>query len=142
MTIVLGKVSFPLNYKKLSLFNFCNADYYEYLISLQEGGIVVDRRVNIQSLGDISDVDRGIETSKRELRMMLLSVKGDQKTVFCGLINEMKVNSVAFVSGAAGTGKSYVLRMLERYYRINGYKVTGNRSYINDIIMLIFLSGF
>lgn len=97
------------------------------MISLKDG-IEPDRRINIQSLGDISEVDRGITTSKRELIMMLSSVKGDQKAVYYGLINEMKVNSVAFVSGAAGTGKSYVLRMLERYYRINGTKVISDRS--------------
>ncbi|KAG2193339.1 hypothetical protein INT47_003721 [Mucor saturninus] len=36
---------------------------------------------------------------------------------------KIKINSAAFVSGAAGTGKSFVLRMLQRYFRLKGYKL-------------------
>lgn len=87
----------------------------------------MNRKVNIQSVDDISDLDRGLETTKVELRMMLSSSKGDQKSVYHSLIYEMQVNSVAFVSGAAGTGKSYILRMLERYYKLKGYKVINKK---------------
>ncbi|KAG2191493.1 hypothetical protein INT47_013068 [Mucor saturninus] len=73
-------------------------DYYEYLINLEEGGIEVHRRLNIQSVNDVVDAERA-----------------------CMLV--LRNNSTVFVSGAAGTGKSYVLRMLERHYEMKGYKV-------------------
>jgi len=50
----------------------------------------------------------------------------DQQSIFRQIVNETKVNSVAFVSGAAGTGKSFVLKMLERYFKVQGYKVRNN----------------
>lgn len=109
------------------------------MISLDEGGIEVHRRVNIQSLDDVSDFDRGLETSKNELRVMLSSANGNQKGVYKSLINEMRINSVAFVSGAAGTGKSYILRMLERYYKLNGYKVIHRKKYSIEYLKLMVI---
>ena len=54
---------------------------------------------------------------------MLNSGNIPQKEIFQGVIDELKTNTTAFVSGAAGTGKSYLLRMLERHYKIQGFKV-------------------
>lgn len=55
---------------------------------------------------------------------MLRSANPDQQSVFRQVKNELEINSIAFVSGAAGTGKSYILRMFERYYyRLKGFKV-------------------
>ena len=99
------------------------SNYYEHLINLQEGGIQVNRHVNIESLDDINDQIRGIEVCKEELKLMLSTANSDQKSIYDQLLEEMKINSVAFVSGAAGTGKSFILRMLERHYKIEGYKV-------------------
>lgn len=92
-------------------------------IGVDNGGIDVRRRVNIESLDDVVDVQRGLDASRSELNVMLSCANRDQKSIYQQLIKEMKVNSAAFVSGAAGTGKSYILRMLERYYTIQGYKV-------------------
>lgn len=112
------------SYKSLIIFQ--TLDYYEYLINLPEGGIEVHRRVNIQSLNDVADVERGLETCRGELIAMLTSANNSQRSVYKQIIYELRTNSTAFVSGAAGTGKSFVLRMLERHYRLKGYKVSKN----------------
>ncbi|CEP09614.1 hypothetical protein [Parasitella parasitica] len=101
-------------------------DYYEHLISIpvEEGGIEPSPgRTNVQTIDDIIDLDRGETVTKQELKIMLNNANNDQKSIYNQIKNEMEVNSAVFVSGAAGTGKSYVLRMLERYYRLKGYKV-------------------
>ncbi|KAG1490493.1 hypothetical protein G6F54_010682 [Rhizopus delemar] len=79
-------------------------DYYEHL--LNEGSIESHRRVNIESLHDIVDAERGLE-----------------KCIFSQITTELELNSTVVVSGAAGTGKSYLLRMLERYYKLQNCKV-------------------
>lgn len=89
------------------------------MINLQEGGIEVHRSVNIQSLDNVVDVERGLETCRDELIVML-------KSVYRQVIYELRNNSTTFVSGSAGTGKSYVLRMLKRHYKLKGYKVSIN----------------
>ncbi|CEP19538.1 hypothetical protein [Parasitella parasitica] len=38
----------------------------------------------------------------------------------------MEHDSATFISGAAGTGKSFVLGMLERHYRLKGFKMAPN----------------
>lgn len=53
---------------------------------------------------------------------MLNSANASQKEIFQGVIDELTTNTTAFVSGAAGTGKSYLLKMLERHYKIQGFK--------------------
>lgn len=93
------------------------------MIQLPEGGITVHRRINIQSLNDVADVERGLEVCQEELIVMLKSANDNQKSVYKHIIYELVTNSTAFLSGAAGTGKSFVLRMLERHYRLKGYKV-------------------
>ena len=54
---------------------------------------------------------------------MLNSGNISQKEIFQGVIDKLKTNTTAFVSGAAGIGKSYLLKMLERHYKIQGIKV-------------------
>ncbi|EIE78840.1 hypothetical protein RO3G_03545 [Rhizopus delemar RA 99-880] len=46
-----------------------------------------------------------------------------QKCIFSQITTELELNSTVVVSGAAGTGKSYLLRMLERYYKLQNCKV-------------------
>lgn len=46
-----------------------------------------------------------------------------QKSIFAQITTELELNSTVVVSGAAGTGKSFVLRMLERHYKLEGFKV-------------------
>lgn len=106
--------------------NIQNIDYYEYLINLPEGGIEVHRRVNINSLDDVVDIERGLDTCREELIAMLNSANKSQRSIYKQIIYELRTNSTAFVSGAAGTGKSFVLRMFERHYRLKGYKVSIN----------------
>jgi hypothetical protein len=78
------------------------------------------------------------------LKTMLDNCFPSQRKVFRGIINEMKFNSVSFVSGAAGTGKSYLLKMLGRFYCCYGYRVinlapTGVTAYnISGETILIF----
>ena len=79
--------------------------------------------MNIQSVANVSDVERGLEVARDELKVLLGTANGDQKAIYRQVKNELKINSCAFVSGAAGTGKSYLLRMIERYYRLKGYKI-------------------
>lgn len=55
-----------------------------------------------------------------------------QKSIFSQIITELELNSTVIVSGATGTGKSYVLRMLERHYKPQQYKVT----ILKDIILM------
>lgn len=88
-----------------------------------QGGITFDRRVNIQSLNDITDAERGIDVAKQELDLLIACATSDQKSVYNQIIYEMKTNSVTFLCGAAGSGKSFLLKMFERHYKINGYKV-------------------
>lgn len=100
------------------------------MINLTEGGIPVYREVNIQSLNDVADIERGLQVCKDELKVMMSTAEEDQKSIYHQLIREMKTNSASFVSGAAGTGKSYILRMLERYYKVKGYKVKKKINYV------------
>ncbi|KAG1538640.1 hypothetical protein G6F51_009647 [Rhizopus arrhizus] len=86
-------------------------DYFEHLVFIgpENGGISVSRSYNISNLSDVSDFERGPEIARSELNV---------------IINvELANNSVTFVSGAAGTGKSYLLKMFERHYKIEGYKI-------------------
>lgn len=82
------------------------------------------RRMNIQSVNDVVDAERGMHACREELIAMLKSANTSQKSVYKQTIYELRNNSTVFVSGAAGTGKSYVLRMLERHYKLKGYKVS------------------
>ena len=100
-------------------------DYFEYLVSIpvEQGGISLeDRPTNIQNLEDVRDSERGLEATQVELEVMLDSANVSQKEICQGVIDELKTNTTAFVSGAAGTGKSYLLKMLERHYKIQGFK--------------------
>lgn len=122
----LGEVSnFIYSTRIVSLTCF-NLDFYEHLINLPVGGITPHRRVNVNSVDDVSEAERGLDTSRAELMVMLNNANASQKSVYTQVIRDFRTNSVAFVSGAAGTGKSYVLRMFERHYRLKGYKVTFN----------------
>lgn len=60
---------------------------------------------------------------REELDMMHTMTNQSQRSIFEQIISELELNSTAIVSGAAGTGKSFILRMLERHYRLQGYKV-------------------
>lgn len=103
---------------------FLCIDYYEYLINLEEGGIEIHRMVNVQSLNDVVDAERGLDVARAELISMLESANISQKSIYKQTIYELRNNTTVFVSGAAGTGKSYVLRMLERHYKLKGFKVS------------------
>ena len=74
-------------------------------------------------MDDIADVERGLDVCRDELSMMLSMANQSQKSIFEQVTFELELNSTAIVSGAAGTGKSFVLRMLERHYRLQDYKV-------------------
>jgi Mrp family chromosome partitioning ATPase len=100
---------------------------------LNEGGIEVHCRVNVNSLEDVTDAERGLDAARDELKIMLKSANTTQKNIYSQLIREMRTNSVSFVSGAAGTGKSFLLRMYERHYRLKGYKVT-EKHYLRNAI--------
>ena len=65
----------------------------------------------------------GLRATQVELEVMLNSANAFQKEIFQNVIDELTTNTTAFLSGAAGTGKSYLLRMLERHYKIQGFKV-------------------
>ncbi|CEP13923.1 hypothetical protein [Parasitella parasitica] len=54
---------------------------------------------------------------------MYSNANDSQKSIFNRVNIELINNSVTFVSGAAGTGKSYLLKMFERHYKIEGYKI-------------------
>lgn len=69
---------------------------------------------------------------------MLRSANDDQKSVYKQVKREMEHNSATFISGAAGTGKSFVLRILERHYRLKGYKVTTLLALSNSIYVHVF----
>ncbi|CEP08663.1 hypothetical protein, partial, partial [Parasitella parasitica] len=124
--VVTKKAIFNTTFQKAKG-NFASwKDYYEYLITLplEEGGIEPSTsRVNVSSIDDILDLDRGDKVTKMELKLMLRNANEDQKSIYNHVKNELEINSAAFISGAAGVGKSYVLRMFERYYRLKGYKV-------------------
>lgn len=95
-------------------------EYYTYLVD--QNAIPV-RDPNVSSLNDVSDTERGIEVAKIELDLMFQQSFPSQKKIFYRVIRDLKLNSCAFVSGAAGTGKSFLLKMFERHYRIQGYHV-------------------
>ncbi|KAG1439175.1 hypothetical protein G6F55_013793 [Rhizopus delemar] len=54
---------------------------------------------------------------------MYENANSSQKRIFNRINIELANNSATFVSGAAGTGKSYLLKMLEKHYKIEGYKI-------------------
>lgn len=87
------------------------------------GTIAVSRSYNINNLSDVNDFERGPEVARSELDIMLGNANDYQKSAFARVNIELTNNSIVFVSGAAGTGKSYLLRMFERHYRLEGYKV-------------------
>jgi hypothetical protein len=124
--VVTKKVIYDTTFEKAKGSYHTWKDYYEYLISLplEEGGIEpATSRSNISTINDINDIDRGEKITRSELKIMLKNSNSDQKSIYNQIKHELEVNSVAFVSGAAGTGKSYILRMFERYYRLKGFKV-------------------
>lgn len=139
--VVLKKAIFNTTFEESKNIYHSWKDYYEYLISLplEEGGIPVYSRANVTRLDDIAEFNRGPHITKQELELMVAAANIDQKSIYNQIKYEMKNNSTAFISGAAGTGKSYVLRMLERYYRLCGFKV---RSYLlkNTLLYLTFLN--
>lgn len=101
-------------------------DYFEHLVFIgpENGGISVSRSYNISNLSDVSDFERGPEIARYELNVMYENANSSQKRIFNRINIELANNSATFVSGAAGTGKSYLLKMLEKHYKIEGYKVT------------------
>ncbi|CEP08961.1 hypothetical protein, partial, partial [Parasitella parasitica] len=100
-------------------------DYFEHLVSLgsENGGISIERSYNINNLSDVGDFERGPEATQAELDVMYANANESQKSIFDRVKIELIVNSVTFVSGAAGTGKSYLLKMFERHYKLEGYKI-------------------
>jgi len=77
-------------------------------------------------MSDIADFERGKDVCEQELKIMYSNANDDQKSIFHHVIHELQLNSVTFISGAAGTGKSFVLRMLERFYKRVDFKVSSN----------------
>lgn len=104
---------------------FLYLDYFEYLVYLgpENGGISVSRSYNIQNLSDVNDSERGPRVAQSELDVVYSNANDSQKSIFNRVNIELTTNSIAFVSGAAGTGKSYLLKMFERHYKLEGYKV-------------------
>ncbi|KAG1023847.1 hypothetical protein G6F43_014189 [Rhizopus delemar] len=105
--VVLKKAVFGITFEELRSGFISWKDYYEHLINLgvENGGIEVHRRVNIQTVDDVVDDERGLQVSQDELIVMFKAANTDQKSIFKQLVREMRTNSAAFVSGAAGTGK-------------------------------------
>lgn len=125
--IVFKKVIFKTTYHNAKGAHPTWKDYYEYLIRIpvEEGGIEpATARANISKIDDILDLDRGAKITKKELKIMLDNANKDQTNVYNYIKYELVTNSAVFVSGAAGTGKSYILRMFERYFRLKGFKVS------------------
>lgn len=87
------------------------------------GGILINRSYNISNLSDVNDFERGIDVTQSELNIMYSNANATQKSIFDRVNVELAHNTVTFVSGAAGTGKSYLLKMFERHYKLDGYKV-------------------
>lgn len=75
-------------------------------------------------MDDVADIERGLDACRDELAVMHGMANRSQKSIFAQITTELELNSTAVVSGAAGTGKSFVLRMLERHYKLEGFKVT------------------
>lgn len=124
--IVTKKAIFNTTFEEAKGMYHTWKDYYSHLISIpvEEGGIPVHDRVNnIRSVDDVSETNRGDAVTKQELKILYRKANVDQKSIYAMIKSELVVNSTSFVSGAAGTGKSFVLRMLERYYRLKGFKV-------------------
>lgn len=74
-------------------------------------------------MSDVRDSERGQDATQSELRVMLNNANISQKDIFENVVAELQTNTVAFISGAAGTGKSYLLKIFERHYILQGYKV-------------------
>ena len=74
-------------------------------------------------MNDVRDAERGSDTTHAELEVMLTCANASQRAIYEDVVQELKTNTTAFVSGAAGTGKSFLLKMLERHYKIQGFKV-------------------
>lgn len=89
----------------------------------ENGGIHINRSYDISNLSDVNDFERGLDVTQSELEIMYTNANETQKSIFDRVNVELAHNSVTFVSGAAGTGKSYLLKMFERHYKIKGYKV-------------------
>lgn len=90
----------------------------------EEGGICAsERNLEINNLDDISDAERGHEATENELQVMLENANSSQKAIFEDTLAELETNTTAFISGAAGTGKSYLLKMFERRFKLDKYKV-------------------
>lgn len=124
--VVLKKVIFNTTHQNVKGAHQTWKDYYEHLISipLEEGGIEpATARANVSTIDGILDLDRGESVTKRELKIMLDNANEDRINVYNHINYKLVINSAVFVSGTAGTGKSYILRMFERYFRLKGFKV-------------------
>lgn len=120
--VVFKEAIFNTTYQNVKGAHQTWEDYYEHLISipLEEGGIepATARSKNVSTINDIIlDLDRGARVTKRELKIMLDNANEDQINVYNHIKYELVTNSAVFVSGAAGTGKSYII------LRLTGYKV-------------------
>lgn len=103
------------------------------MVSIPEarGGIsATDRPSNIESMNDIRDAERGPDATLAELKVMLDNANKSQKAIYEDVTVELQTNTMAIISGAAGTGKSYLLKMFERHYKLQEYKV----SILGDVI--------
>lgn len=143
--IVTKKVIYNTTFEKAKGTYHTWKDYYQHLISIpvSRGGIEPwVGRSNIRNIDDVIDFDRGDRYTKKELKIMLNAANEDQKSIYEQIKYEVEINSVAFASGAAGTGKSYVLRMLERHYRLRGFKVIDAHTIYFTINILTMLYRF
>lgn len=57
-----------------------------------------------------------IETAKKEYESMYRSLNDDQKECVDTIIKDIAVRSSVFISGKAGTGKSFVVKCLQNYF--------------------------
>jgi ABC-type phosphate/phosphonate transport system ATPase subunit len=90
---------------------------------LVDRNIIRVRSANVDNIAQVSNEERGVDVARQELRVMYQQAFPSQQKIFKQVIRDLQLESTVFVSGAAGTGKSFFLKMLERYYRIHGYHV-------------------
>jgi hypothetical protein len=94
--------------------------WWELFAQLSDLGKIPVRDINVNSISDISNAERGVAVARRELGVMYQQSFPSQKKTF---VRDLKLNSCVLISGAAGTGKSFLLQMFKKYYRIHGYHV-------------------
>lgn len=95
-------------------------DFFRHLV---DRNIFRVRSANVDNIAQVSNEELGVDIARQELRVMYQQAFPSQQRIFKQVIRDLQLESTVFVSGAAGTGKSFLLKLQERYYRIHGYHV-------------------